>query len=265
MRIYTFIKVVPNTDKIALDPKTGRLLRESVQNIINPADEIALFQALEFKKKYGARLTALFMGPKSSAHALSFLLCLGFDAAWLINDPLYGGSDTLATSRVLAAATRYLGLPDLLFFGHHSADGETGHVPGQTATLLDIPCFSYTHALSLVSHDMLEVTQRSEWTSLSTTAFPAAFSWFAPHFHFRVFAEASLYFKSQNYGRLSNQELNLPPETLGLTGSPTRVIAIEATPIPAKNQEIYPASPPVIQKAAHLLLRLGFGENHPSN
>jgi len=252
MHIYTFIKVVPNTDKIALDPKTGRLLRESVQNILNPSDEIALFQALEFKKKHHAQLTALLMGPKSSAHALTYLLSLGFDHAWLINDPLFGGSDTLATSQVLSAATLYLGMPDLLFFGHHSADGETGHVPGQTATLLQVPCFSYTQNLSL-SHDLLEVTQRTDYTTLSTTPFPAAFSWFDPQFRFRVFAEASDFFQSHPFGQLSNQQLNLPPHSLGLTGSPTRVIKIETVKIPSKNPLILPFSPLAIQKAAQLL------------
>ena len=38
MKTLVFVKQVPNTDDVKLDPKTGNLQREGVTSILNPLD-----------------------------------------------------------------------------------------------------------------------------------------------------------------------------------------------------------------------------------
>ena len=56
MKIIVFVKQVPDTDDVKLDPKTGNLQREGVQSIMNPLDANAVEAALRLKEKYGGKL-----------------------------------------------------------------------------------------------------------------------------------------------------------------------------------------------------------------
>ena len=52
MKILVFVKQVPDTDDVKLDPKTGNLKREGVQSMINPLDANAIEAAVQLKEKY---------------------------------------------------------------------------------------------------------------------------------------------------------------------------------------------------------------------
>src|SRR6266496_2850661 len=73
----------------------------------------------------------------------------GADEGVLISDPAFAGSDTLATSRALAAAINQRGPFGLVLAGLNSVDGETGQVPPQLAELLGLPFLSGARELSL--------------------------------------------------------------------------------------------------------------------
>ncbi|MDI3495355.1 MAG: electron transfer flavoprotein beta subunit, partial [Pseudothermotoga sp.] len=49
MNIAVLIKQVPDTDEVKLDPETGTMIREGLENIINPLDLHALEAALRIK------------------------------------------------------------------------------------------------------------------------------------------------------------------------------------------------------------------------
>ena len=50
MNIVVLVKQVPNTTEVRIDPKTGNLIREGVESIINPEDRHALEAALSIKE-----------------------------------------------------------------------------------------------------------------------------------------------------------------------------------------------------------------------
>ena len=58
MKILVFVKQVPDTDDVKLDPKTGNLMREGVESIMNPLDANAVETALQLKEKYGGSIAA---------------------------------------------------------------------------------------------------------------------------------------------------------------------------------------------------------------
>ena len=62
MKILVFVKQVPDTTDVKLDPKTGNLNREGVESIMNPLDANAVEAALQLKEKYGATVVAVSMG-----------------------------------------------------------------------------------------------------------------------------------------------------------------------------------------------------------
>lgn len=64
MKILVFVKQVPDTTDVKLDPKTGNLNREGVESIMNPLDANAVEAALRLKEKHGGTVTA-FHGPPS--------------------------------------------------------------------------------------------------------------------------------------------------------------------------------------------------------
>ena len=104
MRIYVCVKQVPDTSgKVAVN-ENGTLNRASMETIVNPDDLSAMEQALEIKDKTGCRVTAVTMGPPPAEGMLRELIAMGADDGVLISGREFGGSDTYATSQIIAAA-----------------------------------------------------------------------------------------------------------------------------------------------------------------
>lgn len=151
MKILVFVKQVPNTDNVKLDPSTGNLRREGVESTINPLDANAIEAAIQLKERYGAEVCAITMGPPQAEAVLKKALSLGCDEAYLLSDRAFGGADTLATSYTLALAAEKIGDYDLLLFGRHAIDGDTAQTGPATAANLGIP--QITLASSVDIHD----------------------------------------------------------------------------------------------------------------
>ena len=84
----------------------------------------------------------------------------GVDHAVHITDRAFAGSDTLATARALALALRREAY-DLLLFGNHSLDAETGQVGPEVAELLGIPQITNVRKLDL-TEDGVRVEREME-------------------------------------------------------------------------------------------------------
>ena len=151
MKILVFVKQVPDTDDVRLDPATGNLCRDGVRSMLNPLDANAIEAALRLREKHGGTVAAVTMGPPQSAEALKKALGMGCDEAYLLSDRAFGGADTLATSYTLAKAAEKIGGYDLLLFGRRATDGDTAQTGPATAARLGIP--QITAALSIEVED----------------------------------------------------------------------------------------------------------------
>ena len=89
MDIIVLIKQVPNTTDVKLDPKTGNLIREGLESIINPDDLHALETAISLKERMGGKVTAVSMGPPQAIDALSEALGMGADKGVLLTDSAF--------------------------------------------------------------------------------------------------------------------------------------------------------------------------------
>lgn len=148
MNIVVCLKQVPDTTVVKIDPKTGTLIRDGVPSIINPEDKHALEAALQLKDNHGAHVTVVSMGPPQAKNALREALCMGADEAILLTDRAFGGADTLATSKTIAAAIKKLDY-DIIFGGRQAIDGDTAQVGPEIAEHLGIPQVTYVQDVKI--------------------------------------------------------------------------------------------------------------------
>ena len=145
MKIIVCVKQVPDTSgKVAVNPD-GTLNRASMATITNPDALNAVEAALALKDQTGAEVVVISMGPPPAEGMLREILARGADRAVLVSAREFGGSDTYATSQILAAAIKKIGLEDddVVFCGRQAIDGDTAQVGPQIAEKLGIPQVSY--------------------------------------------------------------------------------------------------------------------------
>ncbi len=145
MKVIVCVKQVPDTSgKVAVNPD-GTLNRASMATIINPDDKNAVEAALTLKDNTGCEVVVVTMGPPPAEGMLRELLAMGADRGVLVSAREFGGSDTFATSQILAAAIKKIGLEadDLVLCGRQAIDGDTAQVGSQIAEKLNIPQISY--------------------------------------------------------------------------------------------------------------------------
>ena len=145
MKIIVCVKQVPDTSgKVAVNPD-GTLDRASMQTITNPDDLNAVEAALKLKDETGCEVVVVTMGPPPAEGMLREILARGADKAVLVSGREFGGSDTYATSQILAAAINRIGVEkgDIVMCGRQAIDGDTAQVGPQIAEKLGLPQVSY--------------------------------------------------------------------------------------------------------------------------
>ena len=151
MKIIVCVKQVPDTSgKVAVNDN-GTLDRASMPTITNPDDLNAVEAALALKDETGCKVVVVTMGPPPAEKMLRELLARGADEGVLVSGREFGGSDTYATSQILAAAIKNIGLDadDVVFCGRQAIDGDTAQVGPQIAEKLGIPQITYAADIHL--------------------------------------------------------------------------------------------------------------------
>lgn len=228
MNIVVCIKQVPGTTKVKIDPQTSTLVREGIENIVNPFDTYALEEGVRLKERYGGKVTAISMGPRQAEEVLREAIALGADEAILLSDRAFAGADTLATSYTLARAIDKLEPPHLIICGKQTIDGDTGQVGPELAEMLGIPFVAYVSKIEDIDngymrvqrmieegHEVIEVPLPGVITVVKEINIPRLPS-------LRGLAKA----KSAVIPVWTVQELGVDKNMVGLPGSATRVIKI---------------------------------------
>ena len=161
MKIVVCIKQVPDTVEVKIDPKTGTLIRDGVPSIINHDDKTGIEAALQLKEQLGGTVTVVSMGPPQADVALREALAMGCDEAYLVSAREFGGSDTYATSGIIAAALKKIGY-DMIITGRQAIDGDTAQVGPQIAEKLMLPQVSYVEEIVEAAEDHVVVKRQYE-------------------------------------------------------------------------------------------------------
>ncbi len=213
-----------------MDPATGTVIRAGVETVVNPLDLYALETALRLKERVGGTVTVLSMGPPQAMKALKEAIAMGCDDAILVSDRKFGGSDTWATSYTLAQSIRKLGDYDLVIAGERATDGDTAQVGPGIASWLDIPVATYVANIEDIdaSHIIVERLVEDGYQILSlplpcllTVVKEIA----APRLPTLDGKIRSLHMQIPVF---STENMELDAASLGLKGSPTKVVKIDA-------------------------------------
>ena len=84
------------------------------------------------------------------------VLAMGVDEAVLISGREFGGSDTFATSQIIAAGLKTYGLTDedIVICGRQAIDGDTAQVGPQIAEKLGLPQISYVADIKMEGKEL---------------------------------------------------------------------------------------------------------------
>ncbi len=162
MEIVVLVKQVPDTSEVRLDPRTGNLIREGVESIMNPDDRHALEAAAGLKESHGGRVTVVSMGPSQSIDVITEGIGICADRGILLCDKAFAGADTWATSTTLGKAVRKLGGVDMVLCGRQAIDGDTAQIGPQVAEYLDISHVSCVISIEEVKPKSITLLRRTE-------------------------------------------------------------------------------------------------------
>ena len=223
MKIVVCLKQVPDTTVVKIDPVKGTLIREGVPSIINSEDKNALEAALQIKEKNGAHITVISMGPPQAKEALREALCMGADEAILLTDRAFGGADTLATSKTLAAAIKTLDY-DIIFGGRQAIDGDTAQVGPEIAEHLEIPQVTYVQNVEFDGSDLIVNRALEDGYELIKVKTPCLLTAIEELNHPR-YMNVGLIFDTANkeVKIMTSADLDVEANEIGLNGSPTKV------------------------------------------
>ena len=227
MKIIVCIKQVPDTNEVTIDPETNTLVRVGIPVIINPDDKSGIEAALTLRGKLpGSTVTVVSMGPAQAEMALREALSMGCDDAVLISGRQFGGSDTLATSTIIAAALTKIGF-DIIFTGRQAIDGDTAQVGPQIAEHLGIPQVSYVEEIAPEEGSLIVLRQFEDRYHRLRVKLPCLLTAIRDLAEPRFMTVGGITsadekeIKVMDYDALSDV---LDPKSIGLKGSPTNVV-----------------------------------------
>ena len=255
MNIVVCIKQVPETSDVKINPETNTLIREGVKSIINPFDMYAIEEAVRLKEKFGGKATVISMGPPQAEAALKEAISMGIDEGILISDRAFAGSDTWATSFTLTAAIKKIGAFDLILCGKQASDGDTAQIGPGIAMHLDIPQVTYVKKIEEVKGNVMRVERMmEEGFEIIEIPLPALLTVVKEINEPRIPSlRGMMRAKSAKVALWTQKELNLDPQKIGLTGSPTQVVKIFTPPSRIGGQILKGEAPEVAEQLVKLL------------
>jgi len=241
MRSFVLIKQVPDQSaKAGINPD-GTIDRAKAKRMLNPFDRYALEAALSTKRRHGATVTAITMGPPPAIEILYEAIAHGVDYGVLLSDRRLAASDTLATAYALSKAVRYVsawqGDFSLVFCGLQTTDGDTAQVGPQLAERLGVPQITYCEHFTLEGN--LVIARRAIEGGCQTVSAPMpavlTIANSAPRLAYQTLRGARQVqhllrdeqARQQVIRTITLDDIGADPERCGLKGSPTIVAATE--------------------------------------
>ena len=142
MNIAVLIKMVPDTES-KLEVNDGTLIDQNFKYMVNPYDEFAVEQAVQFKEAEGGKVTllSLFSEDNSIDTDLRKMLAIGADEIVVLRQNGYRGDKPLANAKALSDAIKELDI-DLVLCGIQGIDYYQAATGTMVAQMLGMPNIS---------------------------------------------------------------------------------------------------------------------------
>ena len=142
MNIAVLIKMVPDTES-KLEVNDGTLSDQNFKYMVNPYDEFAVEQAVQFKEAEGGKVTllSLFSENNSIDTDLRKMLAIGADEIIVLRQNGYRGDKPLANAKILSDKIKELEI-DLVLCGIQGIDYYQAATGTMVAQMLGMPNIS---------------------------------------------------------------------------------------------------------------------------
>ena len=265
LKILVMAKQIPKLEEFVLE-SDGRLRRQGVPTEMSAYCRRAVAKGVELARATEGHCTVASFGPPTAEDILREALAWGADDAVLLSDPIFAGSDTLATSRAIASLVELEGPFDLVLVGRSSLDSETGQVGPQLAELLGLPFASAVREMEIDESNRcvhVHCEQDDGWRD-SVIALPAVLAvaerLCAPA---KVAPETWKTISPSLVRRLRASDL-LSNGPWGMAGSPTKVGVSKSIKTNRNNIRLTAPLSEQIDVVLSLLTDVNLGKSHPA-
>jgi len=240
VKVIVCIKQVPDPEHAKMDEKSGTVVREGVELMINPFDLYAVEEGLRLKEKMGGEVVAISMGPPQAEKALREVIGMGVDEGILLTSRDFAGADTWATSYTLAKACEKVGEYDLIICGKQAIDGDTAQVGPGVAAQLGIPQMTFVRKIDEISEDKIKAERLVEdGYEVISSPLPLLITVVKEINEPRLpTLRGRLNAKKAIIEKWGPEDINAEKDKIGMNGSPTMVDEIY-TPDLSKNGKIF--------------------------
>ena len=260
MNILVCVKQVPDTTEIKIDPVTNTLIRAGVPSIVNPYDGYALEAAARIKDKNpDTKIVVVSMGPPQAKAAQRECMAIAADKAYLVSGRSFGGSDTLATSYILANAIQKIeekeGKFDAIFCGKQAIDGDTAQVGPELAEHLGYPQITCALEAAEDGDRLVVIKEGQDANQKIGIQMPCLITFTKPSYDPRYpNVRRRLQANRTEIQEITPEDLaDIDTTRIGLKGSPTRVIR---TFVPTKSKEAVRIQEDTVTASAKKLAQL---------
>ena len=238
MKCIVCVKQVPDTSGVVAVKEDGTMDRAAMATITNHDDLAAVEAALRIKDATGCKVVVVSMGPPPAEGMLRELLAMGCDEAVLVSAREFGGSDTYATSQILAAAIHKIGVEsdDIIFCGRQAIDGDTAQVGPQIAEKLGLPQVSYAAEIKAEGNGVVVKRLLEDGYMMLKMQTPCLITCVKELNNPRYMSVSGIFecyskpLAVFDYETLKDEPL-IDPDTIGLKGSPTNVYKSFSPPV----------------------------------
>jgi electron transfer flavoprotein beta subunit len=231
-----------------------------MQTITNPDDLNAVEAALKLKDETGCKVIVVTMGPPPAAGMLRELMARGADEGVLVSAREFGGSDTYATSQILAAAINRIGVEsdDIVMCGRQAIDGDTAQVGPQIGEKLGLPQVTYAADIQKTGDTVTVKRMLEDGYMTIKVKTPCLLTCIkelnAPRYMsvggiFEAYGKPLATF---DYETLKDDAL-IDPSTIGLKGSPTNILTSFTPPLKGAGMMLEGADKEACEKLVGIL------------
>ena len=183
---------------------------------------------------------------------------MGVDRAILASDRVFAGADTWATAHVLAKTIeKYVPDYDLVVAGEETIDSTTAHIGAQTASWLGVPYVYYVYDAEVKGRTLIvrRFLEDEGVDEVYEVEMPAVISVLKGSQVPRETRLSRKLIAREHIQIISNNDLKLEPECVGLRGSPTVVAGLAPATYPPRKRVVIQGEPQEIVKKLVEILR----------
>lgn len=171
MKVIVCVSLVPDSTtkvKIASDGKS--LDTNGVQFILNPYDEFAVEEAVQYSEKHNAETIAISVGSDSSKESIKKAFQMGVQKGVSIKTP----DDNIDSFTVAKNLSDFINneKPDIVFLGKQSIDFDGSSLPSLISELTGIPSINVVVSLKVENNEVTVEKEIEGGKEVITTSLP---------------------------------------------------------------------------------------------